>query len=150
MLLTESRTNERQSQNVSLHGAARPSSCRRLDANRSCLDALFPCDTEAQPGGFQVIRCVQASSRFREQLGYTIGIPQGTQKVRFVSVAGVLSLAVLGCRSPVLRIWIVPIVGPRAPPMESRVNQGLTREKFVAYLGCTDDTYFGDYPFPGT
>ena len=50
--------------------------------------------------------------RPREQLGYSRGIPQNVQKVRLVSVACVLSLAVLNWRYRVPRIWFVPAVGP--------------------------------------
>jgi hypothetical protein len=50
--------------------------------------------------------------RPREQLDYSRGIPQSAQKVRLVSVACVLSLAVLSWRYRVPRIRFVPTVGP--------------------------------------
>ena len=101
----------RESENVFIHDAPRPCSCGWIGIDWGCLDSLFACDIEAQPSGFQVIHRVQASHRPYEQLGYTGGISQDAQKVRLVSVAGVLPLAVLSCRYCMPRVRFVPTVG---------------------------------------
>lgn len=55
-----SRDYGRESQNVCVHCATRPGSCDWVGVGWNCLDTFLPCNIEAEPSGFQVIRCVQA------------------------------------------------------------------------------------------
>jgi len=105
---------------VILYGATRPGSRGWIGVDWGCLDALLPCDIEAEPSGFQVVRRVQASSRSRKQLDDTRRVSQGTEKVRLVPVASILSLVMLGVRHCVPRIWSVQALDPK---VEHRMKQ---------------------------